>query len=249
MGKAKAGPKGHSAGMAKVTNFGDVRQTGFCVHCGGPTKTKDHAPSKVFLDHPYPLTRPRLPSCGDCNNGFSDDEEYVAAFIECVVQGTTDPDCLKRENVARALRRNSALRGRIERSRREAETLGGGRLLMWTPEEEQVLRVALKLARCHAAYELNEPQLDNPDHLLVVPLVSLTEAQREHFETPPDTRVWPEAGSRAMLRLVEGGPGLAGGWCTVQEGRYRYMAVGAGLVIVRGVISEYLAYEVIWGLV
>lgn len=248
VGKAKASPKGHSAGMAKVTNFGDVRQTHFCVHCGGPTETKDHAPSKVFLDEPYPLTRPTLPSCGDCNNGFSDDEEYVACFVECVKRGTTNPNGLKREKVAKALRRNSALRGRIERSRRTAETLGGGRIFTWTPEEERVRRVALKLARCHAAYELNEPQLEDPDHLLVIPLVSLSDDQREHFETPPDTGVWPEVGSRAMLRLVEGGSGFAGGWCTVQEGCYRYMAVGAGSVMVRGVISEYLAYEVIWGL-
>lgn len=65
---------------------------------------------------------------------------------------TTDPDRLRREKVAKALRRNSALRGRIERSRREAETLGGGRILTWTPEEERVRRVPLKLARCHAAY-------------------------------------------------------------------------------------------------
>ncbi len=237
------------SGMKKIANFGDVRQTGFCVHCDGPTETKDHAPPKVFLDEPYPLTRPTVPSCGECNNGFSNDEEYVAAFVECVVQGTTDPDLLRRVNVAKALRRNSALRGRIERSRREAETLGGGRILTWTPEEERVSRVSLKLARCHAAYELNEPQLEEPDHLLVVPLVSLPADQREHFETPPETGVWPEVGSRAMRRLIEEDPGYAGGWCTVQEGRYRYMAVGAGSVMVRGVISEYLAYEIIWGIV
>lgn len=162
------------------------------------------------------------------------------------MQGTTEPGLLRREKVAKALRRNSALSGRIERSRRETETLGGGRILTWTPEEERVRRVALKLARCHAAYELNEPQLEGPDHLVVVPLMSLTDNQREHFETPPDTGVWPEVGSRAMTRLLEEEPGFAGGWCTVQEDRYRYVAVGAGSVMVRGVISEYLAYEVIW---
>lgn len=123
---AKAGPKGHSAGMAKVTNFGDVRQTYFCVHCGGPTETKDHAPSKVFLDEPYPLTRPTLPSCEECNNAFSDDEEYVSCFVECVARGTTNPNGLKREKVTKALRRNSALRERIERSRRKADTRAEG---------------------------------------------------------------------------------------------------------------------------
>ena len=233
--------------MKKIPNYGDVRQTNFCVHCGGPAETKDHAPSKVFLDLPYPLTRPTVPGCGECNNGFSDDEEYLACFVECVIQGTTDPDRLMREKVAKALRRNRGLRGRIERSRREAETLGSGRVVTWDSEEDRVRRVALKLARCHAAYELNEPRLEYPDHVLVVSLVSLTEARREHFETPPDTGVWPEVGSRSMLRLVEGEPGYVGGWRLVQEDRYRYMAVGAGPVMVRGVLSEYLAYEVFWG--
>ena len=36
------------------------------------------------------------------------------------------------------------------------------------------------------------------------------------------------------------------GWLTVQEGRYRYMALGASDVVVRGVCSEYLGFEVIW---
>jgi hypothetical protein len=235
-----------SDGMAKLPNFGDRRQTGFCVHCGGPTESLDHAPSKVFLDLPYPLTRPTVPSCSECNNGFSSDEEYVACLVECIIQGTTDPDALEREKVAKALRRNRTLRDRIEKSKREAHTPGGGRIVEWQPEEDKVRHVALKLARCHAAYELNEPQLSEPDHLLVMPLPKLTDAQREHFETPPDTGVWPEVGSRAMQRLLVVDEAYSEGWVHVQERRYRYMAVGAGSVMVRGVLSEYLAYEVIW---
>ncbi|WP_374652296.1 hypothetical protein [Dongia sp.] len=232
--------------MKKLPNFGDERQVGFCVHCGGPTETQDHAPSKVFLDLPYPLTRPTVPSCTICNNGFSADEEYVACFIECVVRGTTDPDILDRDKVAKALRRNGSLRGRIERAKREAETLGGGRIITWHPEEDPFRRVALKLARCHAAYELNEPQLSEPDHMLVAPLPTLNDLQREHFETPPDTGVWPEVGSRAMQRLVIADGAYSEGWVLVQDERYRYMTVGAGSIMVRGVFSEYLAYEVIW---
>lgn len=232
--------------MKKLPNLGDARQAAFCVHCGGPTESLDHAPSKAFLDLPYPLTRPTVPSCSDCNNGFSPDEEYVACFVECVIRGTTDPDALGRDKVAKALRRNRGLRGRIDRARREADTLGGGRIVSWRPEEEPFRRIVLKLARCHAAYELNEPQLSEPDHLLVVPLATLDEAQREHFETPPDTGIWPEVGSRAMQRLLVFDGAYSEGWVHVQEGRYRYMAVGADAVMVRGVLSEYLGYEVIW---
>ena len=37
------------------------------------------------------------------------------------------------------------------------------------------------------------------------------------------------------------------GWIVIQQGRYRYMAVGSGnSAMVRMVLSEYLGIEVIW---
>ena len=234
--------------MDLVPNFGDDRQKGFCVHCGGPPETKDHAPPKVFLDMPYPHHRPTLPSCLQCNNRFSADEEYLACFVECVVCGATDPEGLNREKVKKALRRNAGLRGRIERSKKEGINGRGEKLLVWTPEEDRVREVVVKLARCHAAYELNEPQLAEPDHVGFWPLVTLSDEQRHHFETVEgELAGWPEVGSRALQRvtMVDGLPEV-GGWLSVQDGRYRFMAVGSGSVIIRGVLSEYLGYEVIW---
>lgn len=235
--------------MRKVTNhFSDDRQKGFCVHCGGPAQTKDHAPSKVFLDMPHPQHMPTLPSCSNCNNGFSDDEEYLASFIECVISGTTDPALLQREKVRKALKRNRKLRQRIENSKREDETASGEILLTWHPEDKRAQSVVLKLARCHAAYELNEPQLEEPTHIGVFPLPTLNPAQLQHFETPPDTGGWPELGSRSFERIAFDGAAIeVRGWLVVQEGRYRFLAVSAGSVIIRGVLSEYLGYEVIWG--
>lgn len=232
--------------MERLPNDGDDRQKGFCVHCGGQTESKDHAPSKVFLDLPHPRHMPSLPSCGDCNNGFSGDEEYLACFIECVVCGTSDPEQLSRDKIKRALRRNRSLRERIERGHRQSDTFGGGLIHVWQPEDERVRRVVMKLARCHAAYELNEPRLDEPEHVLVMPLVSMTDDQRNHFETAPEVNIWPEVGSRAMHRMLIADDAYAGGWITVQEGRYRFLAVAEGSLMIRGVLSEYLAFEVIW---
>lgn len=231
----------------KVPNWGDERQKGFCVHCGGPPETQDHAPPKVFLDMPYPPHRPTLPSCLKCNNGFSADEEYLACFVECVVCGTTDPEKLTREKVSKSLRRNRGLRERIERSKREDLNGRGERLLVWTPEDDRVREVVVKLARCHTAYELNEPRLDEPDHVGVWPLVTLTQEQLANFESVPDDGGWPEVGSRSLQRLtMEDGLLSVGGWLSVQDGRYRFMAVGSGSIIIRGVLSEYLGFEVIW---
>ena len=40
--------------MQQLRCYGDDRNKGFCVHCGGPSETVDHVPSKVLLDEPYP---------------------------------------------------------------------------------------------------------------------------------------------------------------------------------------------------
>ena len=232
--------------MDQIPNYGDQRQQGFCVHCGGTTETRDHAPSKILLDKPYPANLPVLPACPSCNEGFSADEEYLACFVECVLHGSTDPVKLSRQKVSRILAESQALRERIERSKKQSQTLGGGEIIVWQPEEDRVRNVILKLARCHAAFELNEPQICDPDHYMVTPLESLSCEQREHFETAPDTGAWPEVGSRAMQRMLVGDQPYSDGWLEIQEGRYRYMAVGAGSVMVRGVLSEYLAFEVIW---
>jgi hypothetical protein len=234
--------------MDQLRDLGDQRQQGFCVHCGGSTETRDHAPSRILLDKPYPTNLPVLPACPTCNEGFSSDEDYLACFIECVLHGSTDPNKLSREKVIRKLAESQALRERIERSKKKSQALGGGEIIVWQPEEDRVQNVILKLARCHASFELNEPQLHDPDHYMVTPLENLSGEQRDHFETAPDTGVWPEVGSRAMQRMiVVGEQPYSDGWLEVQEGRYRYMAVGAGSVMVRGVLSEYLAFEVIWG--
>lgn len=58
---------------------------------------------------------------------------------------------------------------------------------------------------------------------------------------------WPEVGSRAMQRMgvAFSAPGISP-WIAVQPEQYRYLAIAEGAVMIRIVISEYLACEVIW---
>ena len=67
--------------------------------------------------------------------------------------------------------------------------------------------------------------------------------------------VWPEVGTRMMMRGVltpndpENGQGvyIDDGWQDVQDGVYRYAVVPLpGQVLVKTVIYEYLATEVVW---
>jgi hypothetical protein len=119
-------------------------------------------------------------------------------------------------------------------------------------DQERINRVVLKLARGHAAYELSEPQYSEPTRIAFVPLPLLSKQARSEFEARPHCSElvgWPEVGSRAMQRLaasVTAGFDFDGGWVEVQAGRYRYLAFADGGIIIRMVISEYLACEVVW---
>lgn len=227
--------------MYQLTNYGDERQTFFCVYCGGDTRTRDHVPSKVFIDEPYPTNLPVVPACRSCNEGFSIDEEYVACLVECALTGSVKINALTREKIKKILQKKPSLVSLFEQAK-EKNLCGD---VSFKVDIERVKNVVLKLGRGHAAYELNEPQIFAPSVVSFVLLSLLTEEDRKRFDTPPRSYVCPEVGSRAMQRVGVEDPG-ASLWVIVQPGRYRYFtSVGDG-VVVRVVISEYLGCEVVW---
>jgi len=226
--------------MKQLLDFGDIRNKVYCVHCGGNAETKDHVPSRVFLEKPYPRYLPTVPACVACNNGSSIDEAYVAALIECAKCGATEIRELKSERIRRLLKANPELRERLTRSMRE--TRDG---VVIEAESERVGRVALKMARGHTAYELGEPRVDAPSFLGCVPLHSMQANHRNHFETPLPSQVVPEVGSRGMQRMFVGGE-VRPTWNVVQTGRYRFLALVGNGILIRVVLGEYLACEVMW---
>lgn len=223
--------------MRQIKTFSDARLLAHCVYCRGIPNSRDHVPSKVLLDKPYPEQLPFVPACESCNTSFSKHETYVACLIECTISGSVDPADIGREKVRRILEKRPALASRLNRARK----ITHGEVT-FAIEEQRVRRVMLKLARGHAAYELSEPQLAAPSVFAITPLSSLAREQREVFERPPQVNVWPEIGSRAMHRFVAGDAG----WITMQHGRYRYLATADSVVTVRIVLSEYLACEAVW---
>lgn len=231
--------------MEPLENHADERMQRGCIHCGALPKTKDHVPSKVFLDKPHPDFPPFLPSCVKCNNDLSLDEEYFSCFLECVIVGSTDPTLIRREKVKKALLHNPKLGSRILASMRE---LPEGP--MWVPESQRIINVIVKCARGHAAYEHNEWRHEEPNHINFFPLQLLTESQRTAFENPisEEIALWPEVGTRAMQRLMITNVGaFKEVWVEVQPERYRYYVDYDGEVLtVRMVFSEYLGAEVIW---
>jgi hypothetical protein len=227
--------------MKQIQPHSDERLMAWCVYCGGTTATRDHVPSKILLDEPYSDNLPVVPCCQACNANLSIDEEYVAALIDSVIAGTAHPSNIMRQKIRKVLGRRPALTARLQAAR---VSLGSGTAFHIEPE--RVIRVMLKLTRGHAAFELSEPQLDDPTSYGLAPLVELNEEQRRGFEEPPRVSLFPELGSRAFQRILDDDGLHAADWITVQPGRYRYLATGADVITVRVVLSEYLACEAIW---
>jgi len=225
--------------------FADERLTDYCVFCGAAPKTRDHNPSRVLLDKPYPHNLPVVEACESCNRRYSRDEQYLACLIECAICGSPEPNDVQREKIKRILSRNPALTTRLRASQRRDEAGN----LTWIPEIDRVRNVVLKLARGHVAYELSLPQLEDPDYISFVPFVTMTEDQRSEFELAAGSgpEGWPEIGSRAFIRAAKGESAYpSSGWIVVQPDRYRYRVAQADGNIVQMVVSEYLACHVIW---
>lgn len=243
--------------VEQVKDLADRRLLLGCAYCGGTSDTRDHVPSRAFLDTPYPDNLPVVGACRECNNGFSKDEEYLACLIEAASAGCVDPATMRRPSVARSLERSPALRKRIE-----AGKLSGPGGVSFQIESERVRRVLAKLATGHAAYELSLEVWAKPYSVWWHSIHLLSPNQREEFESPRVVERFGEIGSRGMQRLYLTEVALVSGagqplnlqlilndWVEVQSNRYRYYASEENEhVCVRIVIGEYLASEVTWEL-
>ncbi len=88
--------------------------------------------------------------------------------------------------------------------------------------------------------------LAEPSSVGMSPMSRLPPNQREEFENGVDSSLWPEVGSRLMQHMAIGGL-QPGGWIEVQPRVYRYaVSQESGGVLVRMVLREYLAAEILW---
>lgn len=184
--------------MDQVKDLADDRLVNGCLYCGGLQETREHVPSRVFLDLPFPEQLPVVWACSRCNNDFSKDEAYVACLIECAIAGSTDPTHIRRSRVSRLLQETPALRARLE----AAKTVTDDGLVQFDIEPNRTRNVVLKLARGHAVFELSQVRRDEPKLLWWYPLPLMTEAQRDDFDASHVVQMIGEVGSRGSQRLL-----------------------------------------------
>jgi len=236
--------------MKDPLEFVDERHKAWCVHCGAVLKTVesnlDHVPSQSILDRPFPDNLSKVRIGRACNTSFSNDEEYFLAFLGSVLAGTTVPDRQLVKRAEKALANNVRLQNEIEAQRRvEKDTTGKDRVT-FLPDTSRIRNVVVKNARGHVLFEHGQPALGEPAHCAFTPLILLADMGRRAFETIDYGHAWPEVGSRLMTRLVTGDDMRTDGWVIVQPDVYRFAVMDNGQFVVRTVIREYLATEVIW---
>lgn len=240
--------------MKFIEEVVDERQKAWCIHCATPlavgAASKDHVPTKSLLLRPLPSHLPAVSVCRTCNAGFSLDEQYVVAFLSCVVSGSSDPVRQINPSAARALTSSPGLRADIERSRFKNTTGSGEERTLWEPDIPRIERIVVKNARGHVFFEWGEPVLGEPVRTTLTPLECMRLDARREFEgqsqSGRELAGWPEVGSRTMTRLLTG-VDMLDGWIVVQKNVYRYSILQTeGGLIVRSVVWEYLATETVW---
>lgn len=230
--------------MKQIKTFSDNRLDYYCCYCGNAPDSRDHVPSRILLDEPYPENLPVVPSCSKCNNSLSLDEEYFACLIECILCGTTNIQSLKREKIKRILSRKKTLHQRLTNAMRLFDEK-----TYFQTEESRVKNVILKLAKGHARYENSESQLESPISYWIKPILTMSKEEKDYFYRSHKQTFLPELGSRAMQRVVMINElDTNSYWIKVQPDKYSYsISHELGGIAVRIVIWEYLACEVVFG--
>jgi hypothetical protein len=227
--------------VKQILDFADGRFADHCYRCGVHPTTREHVPPKVLLDEPYPANMPVVGACAACNEGYSLDEEYFGCLLEVAACGTAQPAMLVRPKIRRKLADNAPLRSRLEAA------LGADGFI--SIEEIRVRRVLEKVAAGLWSFESGNRGSEWPVSTWYAPLADLEPEIHEKFLKLPASGMWPEVGSRMMLRIVtDGSAGFGETWQSVQDGRFAYaILVDPASIAVRMITRGFLAAEVRFG--
>jgi len=226
-----------------------------CVYCGEKADTREHAPSKVLLEHPYPNNLPVLPSCKRCNNSFSSDELYMALLLEL----------LKFHYYDGYYKLSDKTLSRFDKKEGQQAIKDSQQYILNLLEiinNSKILRVIHKLAICHAVYEMSEgyhgdDYISNQQTVSfkLLPMMRPDEYDDWDCVEPLEGKMLPEIGSIGYDRIgvielplydVSGELGKKImfsfiDWHDVQEDRYRYICFKDGnMITVKIVINEFL---------
>jgi hypothetical protein len=126
------------------------RHNSFCIYCGKKADTREHVPSKIFVDEPYPEGAFSIvPACFDCNN-YSNDEIYVASLVNKIFCALSGENQL-RYKIVQVLGHDKRLDGKLIN---DINVIDGKVHIRW--DTARLKRIILKLALGHIASKFDE---------------------------------------------------------------------------------------------
>lgn len=217
---------------------GDIRVGKCCIFCHRYflELTREHAPSKILINEPFPENLPIVYSCKECNSSFSLDEEYVACIIECARCKSTQIHDLERLKIRQILSKQKKLYDKI-------------RINNGVIDINRMKHVVTKLSICHLFFETNTLVEDNPDYFNFFFRDNVSINEINNFNKVNEIYILPEI-SRCydnILLMDDNSEKLFYNWVIVQEEQYRYLCeYTEEMYIVKIVISEYAYFEIRW---
>ncbi len=234
-----------SDGLGYYTQWDKSRENG-CIYCGNRADTREHIPSKVLLSEPYPENLPTIPACFECNNGFSADEEYFVSFLE-TLKSAIYVDYSISDHIVKIFNHTPALQEMVTSSiHLENKTV------FFSYDEIRFKRVINKLAVCHAGYEFDHVDFNDPISTKISFIFNMTPEDISEFTAPEIMNCVPEISSRftsnyCIIQNIDNGEAyLLNDWIVVQEGRYQYYVYlnTHGGVSIKMIILDFLYCQV-----
>lgn len=210
-----------------------------CIYCGENADTKEHVPSKVFLNILPDNTR-TVPACYRCNNSFSGDEAYTAILIE-KYHHFFDPNYRIRPKIKTLISKKSEMSKWIDKELNAEVTLVFGSF-----SGSRVERILGKLAVGHATRSLGMYSFSG---LLKPTKISFFFRDSENEKRISDylgmvrIKAIPDIESNFITEnLVLDSEGNAYSiWVEIEKGQYRYLIYQQDeKVVVKIVIGEFL---------
>ena len=218
--------------MEYVKSFSDIRygldksntNTQFpllCVYCGKlATNGKgDHVPAKCFLHKPYPAgeeTLVTVPSCVQCNNKTSLDEEYTAFAFKYTKYGDS--------NEVHSFPHYEILKKRLL-----SNVQCGFEQDVIVLESDRIERVLSKYAYALGRYECSVDIDNTPDYFDFGHIRDMTLEQTKSFNSIKTLgNILPEIGTRVsqmlLIDIYNDNAQVIVNWKTVQDKVFRYIA-------------------------
>lgn len=227
--------------LLKYNKKGDFK----CVYCYEKADTREHIPSKIFLNEPYSNNLAILPACFNCNNSYSDKEQYLACLIDYLQYKLYNLETVQRSKIQKTFISKPHIKDELEKSTIYAND---GKLNYIEYNHDKIQAILLKLSIGHATYSLSRIHLDKPDIINYKFLPELSDEELHNFNSEVMCDVSPEIGARSFDNIVITNDGIPiVTWNIVQDNQYKFLAYESKTSMnIRIVIGEFLYAEVIW---